>query len=188
MRQLRARGLFVTTLNELANLVAEAPTGDSLAAAAERVPPGSSIAESLRPRQGRFWGVVVTAVGVACAGLGLYGAIDSFWFGIGAEHASATVVGVVPGGEDDVDVLEFAASDGRRYRVEARGAWRVHWAPSHGLNVRVPVLYPADSPEKARLADFAPRFAIPLILLVLGCMFTPAGLLVWRHGWYRVAD
>ena len=31
-------------------------------------------------------------------------------------------------------------------------------------------------------------YSLPLILLVLGCMFTPAGLLMWRHGWHRVAD
>ena len=186
MRLLGASGLFVTALCELTNRSDEANTCDSSATASECVPSRSNIAESGEPRQGRGWGVVVTAVGLACAGLGLYGVIDSIWFGIGAERVSATVVGVLPGGGDDVDVLELDASDGRRYRVEARGAWRVLWAPSHGLNVQVPVLYPADSPEEARLADFAPRFAIPLILLVLGCLFTPAGLLVWRCGWRPV--
>jgi hypothetical protein len=187
MRLLGASGLFVTALRELTNRSDEANTCDSSATASECVPSGSNIAESGEPRQGRGWGVVVTAVGLACAGLELYGVIDSIWFGIGAERASATVVGVLPGGgDDDVDVLELDASDGRRYRVEARGAWRVLWATNHGLNVQVPVLYPADSPEEARLADFAPRFATPLIPLVLGCLLTPAGLLVWRYGWRPV--
>ena len=184
MRLLGASGLFVTALRELTNRSDEANTCDSSATASECVPSGSNIAESGEPRQGRGLGVVVTAVGLACAVLGLYGVIDSIWFG--AERASATVVGFLPGGDNDVDVLEFDASDGRRYRVEARGAWRVLWATNHGLNVQVPVLYPADSPEDARLADFAPRFAIPLIPLVLGCLFTPAGLLVWRYGWRPV--
>ncbi len=183
-RLLGASGLFVTALSELTNRSDEANTCDSSATASECVPSGSNIAESGEPRQGRGLSVVVTAVGLACAVLGLYGVIDSIWFG--AERASATVVGVLPGGDNDVDVLEFDASDGRRYRVEARGAWRVLWATNHGLNVQVPVLYPADSPEEARLADFAPRFATPLILLVLGCLFTPAGLLVWRYGWRPV--
>ena len=184
MHLLGASGLFVTALSELTNRSDEANTCDSLATALKSVPSGNNIAEIPEPRQGRGWGVLFTAVGLACVGLGLDGVIDSTWFG--AERASATVVGAFSGGGNDVDVLEFDASNGRRYRVEARGAWRVLWATSHGLNMQVAVRYPADSPEEARLADFAPRFAIPLILLVLGCLFTPAGLLVWRYGWRPV--
>ena len=188
MRLLGASGLFVTALRELTNRSDEANTCDSSATASECVPPRSNIAESGEPRQGRGWGVVVTAVGLACAGLGLYGVIDSIWFGIGAERASATVVGVIPSGRSanvNSFVLEFDASDGHRYRVKSRGAWHIIWATNstnYGLNVQVPVLYPADSPEEARLADFAPSFATPLIPLVLGCLFTAAGLLVWRYG------
>ena len=188
MRLLGASGLFVTALCELTNRSDEANSCDSSATASECVPSGSNTAESGEPRQGqgRGWGVVVTAIGLACAGLGLYGVIDSIWFGIGAERASATVVGVLPGVRKNVDVLELDAADGRRYRVGARGAMRVLWATNHGVNVQVPVLYPADSPEEARLADFAPRFASPLIPMVLGCLLTPAGLLVRRYGWRPV--
>jgi hypothetical protein len=112
------------------------------------------------------------------------GVADSIWFGIGAKRATATVVGVIDPGPNDVGVLEFAVSDGRLCRVEAHGAWGVQWATSHVRNVRVPVLFHADAPENARLADFSPRFAVPLIFLGLGCLFLPVGLLVWRRGWH----
>ena len=57
------------------------------------------------------------------------------------------------------------------------------WGPSRGLRGHVPILYFPERPEGARLADFTPRFAMPLILLILGSMFTPVGLLVFRRGW-----
>jgi len=181
-RLLAARGLFVTRLIALSSGAGEASAHGQSAKATQDAPSGrdSNVTGMARPARGLA--VCVTAIGLACVALGLYGVLDSIWFGIGATRTTATVIGAVGSGVESSDVLEFTASDGRSHRVEARGAWRVHWAPSHVPNGHVPILFHADSPEKARLADFAPRFAVPLILLVLGCLFTPVGLLVWRGG------
>lgn len=50
------------------------------------------------------------------------------------------------------------------------------------MRARVPILYLLDDPDQARLADFTASFSMPLILLVLGLMFAPAGWLAHRDG------
>jgi hypothetical protein len=126
------------------------------------------------------WGIVVTAVGLTLTTLGLYGAIESVWFGIGAEGATAKVVGRLDSSEG-VATLEFTAA-GRQYRVPARGAWGLYAAQTDAIGVRIPVLYPPERPENARLADFSSRYGGPLIAIVLGFIFTPCGVLVLRYG------
>jgi hypothetical protein len=113
--------------------------------------------------------------------VGLYGVIESLWFGRRAHLVAATVVNEDRTDEVAVSILEFTAA-GSAYRVRARGPFGVAWGPSPGVGAQVAVLYPPDHPEAARLADRVPRFAAPLILLALGLLFTPAGVLVMRHG------
>lgn len=132
-----------------------------------------------RRSQMRILGIVSASVGVVCLLVGVCGVVDSWWFGLRAEQAIATVVAVDHTGESSIDTLEFTVA-GRAYRVQSQGPFGVGWGPSSGLKARVPVLYLPDDPNKARLADFTARFTMPLILLVLGSMFTPAGWLSCR--------
>jgi hypothetical protein len=122
-------------------------------------------------------GIYVATIGLACAALGLYGVIDSLWFGWGAERASAKIVGFDQSGEGGVAILEFTAA-GRSYCVRGRGVHGLQW-----IGGGTTVLYRQGHPEEARLAGLAPRFAIPLTLLVLGSVFAFAGLRMWRRGW-----
>lgn len=177
MSMLRASGLFVTVLTE----VTQSTDNESMSAQPRSVASTGVGAVTRQPRHGRSWGRLVTAIGLICAAFGLYGVIDSLLCGIGAQRVKATVVAVGHTADVPFDVLEFTAS-GRQYRVDARGSFGVIWGPSHGLRSRVSVLCVPDRPEDARLAAFVPRFAIPLILLALGCMFTPAGYLILQKG------
>jgi hypothetical protein len=149
----------------------------------ERPEPTASRNNDAAARQhahGRRWGIVVTAVGLILTTLGLYGAIESVWFGTGAQRADAKVVGSFDSSEG-IGTLEFTAA-GRPYRVPARGAWGLLEAQTDAIGVRITVLYPPERPEDARLAEFYSRYGGPLIAIVLGFMFTPCGVLVLRHG------
>lgn len=176
-RRLRAQGLFVVTLKEVSDRCDEPGTPEPSGNAPDVVPSTDSSGDGVGPLPGRRIGAIVTAVGLACAAIGVGGVVDSVWSGLGSKRATAIVVER----RDEVDRLAFAAS-GRQYRVEARGTFGVCWGNSAGLKARVDVLYPPDHPENARLAEFTPRFAIPLILLTLGVAFTPCGVLVLRRG------
>jgi hypothetical protein len=116
-------------------------------------------------------------VGLACLSAGVYGVVDSWWFGVNSKPAVATVVEIDHSAE--IDTLEFTV-DGKPFRAQARGAFGLHWGPSHGMRARVPILYVVNDPNNARLAHFSARFTMPLILLVLGLMFAPAGWLLRR--------
>ena len=172
MQVLRARGLFVVTLCEATD---DADLLGSSAAAPQ------TVACNANGCTGKRTGMVATAAGLLCLTFGLYGVIDAVFFGMRAERIDATVVDVDHTGEVSSDVLEFTAR-GRQYRVDGRGSFGVVWGPSQGLRRRVAVLYPTERPEDARLAAFVPRFAVPLILLVVGGLFAPAGLLLLRNG------
>lgn len=127
----------------------------------------------------RRLGLVFIVVGLTCLFFGVGGILDSCWFGMNSERAVATVVGVDHSGDTGIDTLEFTV-DGEPFRVQARGPFGVLWGPSHGMKARVPILYLPDDPNNARLASFTARFSMPLILLVLGLMFAPAGWLLQR--------
>jgi hypothetical protein len=116
-------------------------------------------------------------VGLICAAVGLYGVIDSAWFRIRGELVDATVVGVDQRGEAPVDILAFTVS-GRQRHARPRGSFGMVWERGRPLGSRVRVVYAPDNPEHARLAAVAPQFCIPVILLVLGLIFTYAGRLV----------
>ena len=129
---------------------------------------------------GQRWGIVVAAVGLILTTLGLYGAIESVWFGTGAQRADAQVVGPFDSSEG-VGALEFTAA-GRHYRVPARGAWGLYAAQTDAIGVRITILYQIERPEDVRLADFSSRYGGPLIAIALGLIFTPCGVLVLRYG------
>jgi hypothetical protein len=178
MRVLRTRGLFVVVLDEVRDGREEASGFESSVTASNSAPSKVTSADRTRPAPARWIGTFTTVVGVACLAAGLYGVLDAICFRIGAARATAVVVEILPleGG----DVLEFTAS-GRQYRVLGRGCFGA-LATSSGVRVPVDVVYPPDQPEKARLADFRPNFAVPLIMIALGSMFTLAGVLVLRRG------
>ncbi len=181
MQVLRGRGLFVVALDEVTESSDEAGAAGSSATASDSVAPKSNGANTGRGSLGWRGGLIVTAVGLVCAAVGLCGVLDSALFSIRAERADAIVVDLDQTGEVPIDILEFAAL-GRQYRTGPRGTFGVTWELSRPLGSTVPVLYAPDHPEDARLAAFVPRFSIPLILLVLGLMFTSAGVLVLRYG------
>jgi len=124
-------------------------------------------------------GAITGVVGLVCMVFGVWGVVDSWWFGLRAEQAIATIVEIDHGGETSIDTLEFIVA-GPPHRVQARGPFGVRWGPSRGMKANVPILYLPEDPNNARLADFTARYSMPLILLVLGFMFTPAGWCLCR--------
>lgn len=176
MQVLRKRGLFVVALKEVPESSEVAGTPDSSLPAAD----SESFGKKIEAPKNRWIGAIVSAVGLACAAVGIGGGADAVWFRLGSERASALVVDI-PRGIRVCDLLEFTAT-GRQYRVDARGIFGIRWGNSAGLGVRVDVLYPPGHPQNARLADYTSQFVGPIIFLFLGLMFTPCGILILRHG------
>ncbi|MBT6496175.1 MAG: hypothetical protein HOL01_16645 [Planctomycetaceae bacterium] len=179
MGMLRKRGLFVTTLTEVTRSTVDGASFESCGTQSESVALSDDGEVARQRPEGWRWGIIVTAVGLILTASGLYGVIESVWLGIGAKHANAKVVG--RHGSDGVGLLEFTAA-GRQYRVPARGALGICEGATDAIGARMPVLYPPDCPENARLATFASRYGLPLILLALGFMFTPCGFVILRNG------
>lgn len=117
--------------------------------------------------------MLVSAAGVLCLVAGAYGLVDSAWFGLRSRRADATPVDIKQADEGPVYTLEYEVQ-GQRYRQQARGAFGVLWSGGVGKEP-VPVLYSPDDPNNARMARFGPGYVLPLILLVLGGVFTPIG-------------
>ena len=111
---------------------------------------------------------------MTCAGA--YGVIDSLWFDLGGRRVDATVVSQKPSDEGgSISTLQLTVG-GRVFQDAARGAYGYRWIndcpPIEG---RVPVLYlPARG--STRLAAFLPLYAIPLMVLWFGGVFTLARL------------
>ena len=146
------------------------------------------ISESVDNRtQSRRLGHTSFVAGSVCLLLGVCGLLDSWWFGLNSERAVATVVEIDHSDETSIDTLEFTV-DGRPFRVQARGALGVRWGPSRGLRSRVPILYQPDDPNNTRLASYAARFSMPLILFGIGSMFTLAGYLLLRRAQKPTSD
>ncbi len=156
----------------------------------DRDAPGSSegsatdaSSDPSRPRRNRWFGAIFMIVGLASFAVGLSGVIDGIWFRMGADRATAVVVEVRNDGSTgwDYDILEFTVA-GDPCSVASRGSFGVIFASSHGLKSRRDVWYPPNHPENARITEFSQNFGGPIVLLVLGLMFTPAGVLVLRRG------
>ena len=178
MQMLRARGLFVAKLKDV-------PDDRDNPGSSERLATDAS-SDPSSPRPNRWFGAISMIVGLASFAVGLYGVIDGIWFRMRADRATALVVevrndGFFDGNDGSYDILEFTVA-GRSYRVESRGSFGVIFATSHGLKSQRDVWYPPNHPENARIAEFSQNFGGPIILLVLGLLFTPAGVLVLRRG------
>ena len=137
----------MSRLTEVPSSADSAVTCDDSAMALRGASSGKDSGHAPVARRPRSWAVYITAIGLVCAAIGIYGVIDSISFGWRAEWTNARIVGFDQSDEGAVHILEFTAA-GRSYRVHARGVYGVRWIGGDAV-----VLYPPGHPEEARLAD-----------------------------------
>ncbi len=171
----REHGLFVTNVSPASS---EAPLTDLslLDLELDEMRAGGQ----LSPSASRKLGLLFIVAALFCVSAGLVGIADGFLFARGAMWVDARVVGVER--DPEINILEFETPVGRQ-RVPSRGAWGIRWSSGHAIGVRETLLYPPNRPAEARLAGFLPRYAPPLLLLTLGLVFLPIGILLFKHRW-----
>lgn len=110
-----------------------------------------------------------------CGGLvaGVVFAMRSAWFLSQAERVDAVVVQLTKARRGKLQPVVAYWVGGKEYRVKAGYASS---PPSHGVGDAVGVLYVPGRPEGGHVSPYAQLWLTPLVSLLLGGIFTCAGL------------
>jgi len=149
----------------------------------------------LRPPPLRWVGVALLIGGVACDFAAVVGIIEVGLFRLRSPgRANAVVVDHVSDDSSGLsfhDILEFPAP-GKTVRITTRGPFGIPWGwrvdreglilPGHELGEKIPVRYSPHYPEYARPNLFEYQLAAPLLVLLVGAVLTPLGILVFYRG------
>lgn len=124
---------------------------------------------------------LLLALGVVCLLLGAYLLSQSLSLG-DTLHATGTVTGyreIRDGGELRYRPrVRFNTEDGDIVTIEGQLATTTQRFP---VGEQVPVLYPRQEPQKARVALFADNWLGPIAALVVGLLALIGGILVRRN-------
>jgi hypothetical protein len=118
---------------------------------------------------------LILAFLAGCGGLvaGLVVAVQSVRFLFRAERADGAVVELARADKGQVRPVVAYRVAGKEYRVEAGYASST---PPHGVGDGIAVLYDTGRPECGHVSPYSRLWLTPLVCLLLGGIFTLAGL------------